>query len=329
MDNLSSDWRNIEDNGRKVIEAIDCALTGQLTIIMEVILLLIHEIAKRCNITKKAVQYYVEQGLLYPEILENGYRKFTEEDASILERIVLYRKLDVSISEIKVILENPDAINSILHQRTLELEKAKIKQEFLKRIAAGEAIQNLEKEIHNLDSNAIIIRRLMTMFPSYYGKYISLNFSRYLTGKIETKDQMKAFEEIIEFFDNAPDMELPDDLKEYLDEYLDIYSGEQGTEQIQQILENQKQAYQNIDKFVEENKEVLDEYYRIRQTEEFKQTPGYRFMELMKEFCQTTGYYDVFIPAMRRLSPVYNEYYEQMLEANEVFVKNHPEYVQE
>ena len=53
-------------------------------------MMLIHEIAKRCNITKKSVQYYVEQGLLSPAILENGYREFTEEDASILKKIVLY-----------------------------------------------------------------------------------------------------------------------------------------------------------------------------------------------------------------------------------------------
>ena len=87
--------------------------------------MLIHEIAKRCNITKKAVQYYVEQGLLSPGILKNGYREFTEEDASILKKIVLYRQLNLSISEIKIVLENPGKIKGILHQRTLELEKEK------------------------------------------------------------------------------------------------------------------------------------------------------------------------------------------------------------
>ena len=182
-------------------------------------MMLIHEIAKRCNITKKSVQYYVEQGLLSPAILENGYREFTEEDASVLKKIVLYRQLNLSISEIKIVLENPEKVKGILHQRTLELEKEKIKQEFLKRIAAGEEIENLENEIHNLGANAIIIHRLMAIFPGYYGKYISLHFSRYLTGKIETEDQMKAFEEIIQFFDNVPDIELPEDLKQYLDEY--------------------------------------------------------------------------------------------------------------
>ena len=291
--------------------------------------MLINEIAKRCNITKKAVQYYVEQELLFPEILENGYKDFSEEDVEVLRQIVLYRKLDLSISDIQFVLKNPDAINRILHQRTLELEKEKIKQKFLKRIADGEKIEDLENEIQNLSTNTIVIKKLLEMFPSYYGKYISLNFSRYLTGKIETKDQQQAFEVIIEFFDNAPDMELPDDLKEYLDEYLEFFSGEQGMEQINQMLEAKDEAFKNIEEFTEKNKEILDEYYRFRQSEEFKQTPGYRLMEFMKEFCQTSGYYDVFIPAMRRLSPLYNEYYEQMIKANEAFVKKHPEYIVE
>ena len=209
------------------------------------------------------------------------------------------------------------------------MKKEKIKQKFLKRIADGEKIEDLENEIQNLSTNTIVIKKLLEMFPSYYGKYISLNFSRYLTGKIETKDQQQAFEVIIEFFDNAPDMELPDDLKEYLDEYLEFFSGEQGMEQINQMLEAKDEAFKNIEEFTEKNKEILDEYYRFRQSEEFKQTPGYRLMEFMKEFCQTSGYYDVFIPAMRRLSPLYNEYYEQMIKANEAFVKKHPEYMVE
>lgn len=51
-------------------------------------------------------------------------------------------------------------------------------------------------------------------------------------------------------------------------------------------------------------------------------------MELMKQVCSTNGYYERFIPAMRKLSPLYNEYYEQMIKANEQFIKNYPEYTE-
>ena len=52
------------------------------------------------------------------------------------------------------------------------------------------------------------------------------------TGTIETEDQMKAFGEIIEFFDNVPDLDIPSDLQEFMDEYLELYSSEEGVEKI-------------------------------------------------------------------------------------------------
>lgn len=289
--------------------------------------MLINEIAKKCKITKKAVQYYTQQGLIVPAVMENGYHNFSEQDAEILKQVVLYRKLGLSISEIKGVLRNHKELTSILHQRTLELEREKLKQELLKRIENGEKVENLEREINNINSNTVIVKRLLELFPSYYGKFISLNFSRYLSGKIETEEQMKAFQQIIEFFDNVPDINLPEDLQQYLDEYLEVYSSEEGTKIISDILQKKDHAMQNIDEFVENHKEILDDYNKLKQTEEFKNSPAFRLMEYMKQFCTNNGYYDVFIPAMRKLSPLYNEYYEQMLKANDEFVRIYPEYL--
>ena len=289
--------------------------------------MLINEAAKKCNITKKAIQYYVEQGLITPTVLENGYKDFSEDELKLLKKVVLYRRLGLSINEIKKVFANPVEIKSILYQRTLELEREKAKQKLLERLNNGEEIEKLEKEINTIDSKSIIIKKLMDLFPSYYGKFISVNFSRYLTGSIETEEQMEAFSQIIEFFDNAPELEIPEELKSYLDEYLEFYSGEEGTEKINTIIQSKEEAFEDIDEFAKENKEILDAYMEYKQSEEYKNSPAYKFMELMKEFCQTNGYYDVFIPAMRKLSPLYNQYYEQMLVANEEFEKKYPEYV--
>ncbi len=289
--------------------------------------MLINEAAKKCNITKKAVQYYVEQGLVNPEVLENGYKDFSEQDTKLLTQIVLYRKLGLSISEIKRVLENHDEVSGILYQRALELEQEKAKQGFLKRLAAGEEVENLEQEINNISSNTIIINKLMELFPSYYGKLISLNFSRYLTGKIETEEQLKAFNQIIDFFDNVPDIDLSSDLQEYLDACLEEYSSEEEIEKINHVIQAKDNAFRNIDEFVKNNKDLLDQYNEYKLTEEYKNSPMFRLMEYMKQVCATNGYYDTFIPAMRQLSPLYNEYYEQMLMANERFVECYPEYL--
>ena len=289
--------------------------------------MLINEVAKQCGITKKAVQYYVEQHMVNPYILENGYKDFTAQDVEIIKRIVLYRRLGLSIPDIKKVLEKKDNVKSILYQRTLDMEREKIRHSILKKIAEGEFVENLSSEINEINSKRVIIKRLLDLFPSYYGKFISLNFSRYLTEPIETEEQKNAFQEIIEFFDNVPDMAIPIPLQEYLDQYLELYSGEEGTEKINSILQGKQEAVQDINSFVDNNKEILDAYHSFKQTEEYKSSPAYQLMELMKEFCSSSGYYDVFIPAMRRLSPLYNEYYEQMLRANEEFIKKHPEYV--
>lgn len=289
--------------------------------------MLIHEIAKTCNITKKAVQYYVESGLIVPRVLENGYKDFSEMDVKVVKEIVLYRKLGLGIGEIKRVIKNPKEVSSILYQRTLELEREKEKQELLKRLEAGEIIENLESEIESIASSTIIIKKLLELFPGFYGKFISLNFSRYLTGEIETEGQMKAFYQIIEFFDNVPDMDLPKDLQEYLEEYSSVYSSEEGTEIINHILDEKKNAMQDIESFIENNKEFLAEYNAVKQTEEFKNTPAFRLMEYMKSFCTSSGYYDIFIPAMRKISSSYDAYYEQMIKANTKFLEFYPEYL--
>lgn len=288
--------------------------------------MLINEAARKCGITKKAVQYYVEQGLVDPKVLENGYRDFSEEDTKVLKRVVLYRKLGLSIREIRRVLEDRREISGIFYQRELELEQEKTKQEWLKRLAAGEAIEDLEPEIDPLSSNTIIIQKLGELFPGYYGKIIRLHFSRYLTGKVETEEQKKAFHQIIEFFDRVPEIRLPDDLREYLDACMEEGSGEEETERLRRVLQEQEYALQNLDEFVRNHKKVLDDYQKYRQTEEYQNSPACRLMETMKQICAANGYDDTFIPAMRKLSPLYNEHYEQLLKANEQFTKSYPEY---
>ena len=297
-------------------------------IILEVVNMLINEVAQKCNITKKAVQYYVDKELIVPNVLENGYKDFSEQDTKLLKKIVLYRKLGLSVSDIKETLNYPDKLTCILHQRTLELEREKAKQKLLRRIENGEKIENLELEINNIGSNTIILYKLLELFPGYYGKFISLNFSRYLTCEIETKEQMEAFYQIITFFDNVPDINLSEDLQQYLDEYSSAYSSEEELEMINHFLQEKHVAIQDMEKFVRNNKEHLDEYKKMQQTKEFKNSPAFRLMEYMKRFCANNGYYDIFIPAMRRLSSLYNEYYKQMIKANDKFIEIYPEYLE-
>lgn len=66
----------------------------------------INEIAKELNITKRAIKYYEEQGLLNVAKDSNGYRNYSKQDAETLRIISVYRKLGISISDIKRICYN-------------------------------------------------------------------------------------------------------------------------------------------------------------------------------------------------------------------------------
>ena len=68
----------------------------------------INESAKELNITKRAIKYYEEQGLLKVAKDSNGYRNYTKQDVETLRMISIYRKLGISISDIKKLLEKED-----------------------------------------------------------------------------------------------------------------------------------------------------------------------------------------------------------------------------
>ena len=74
-------------------------------------------------------------------------------------------------------------------------------------------------------------------------------------------------------------------------------------------------------KYLAENKEVIEQYRQIKESSEYQSTIAYQFEEKLKQFQSVIGYNDVFIPTMRRLSPSYDEYYQQLEQANEKFLQ--------
>ena len=61
----------------------------------------------------------------------------------------------------------------------------------------------------------------------------------------------------------------------------------------------------DFDAFWEENQKPVLEYLQWKQSEEFQQSAMGEWMALFREFGKSSGYYDVFLPQMRRLSPAY------------------------
>lgn len=98
------------------------------------------ELAKRCDVSVRTVQYYDERGILVPtDLTEGGRRLFSEDDVATLETICFLRDLDISIKDIAEILESYESkkviellfdeqeknIQEDVKKKTKQLEKIK------------------------------------------------------------------------------------------------------------------------------------------------------------------------------------------------------------
>ena len=46
------------------------------------------EIQKETGLTRKAIEYYEDKGLIHPQKSENGYRDYSTEDLEILKKVI-------------------------------------------------------------------------------------------------------------------------------------------------------------------------------------------------------------------------------------------------
>ena len=87
--------------------------------------MLLNEIINEVGMTKRAVKYYEEKGLLSVDKDNNGYRNYTAQDVETLKKISVYRKLGISIKDIQSLLETGDkSILLRIYQEKVQ-EKAK------------------------------------------------------------------------------------------------------------------------------------------------------------------------------------------------------------
>lgn len=85
----------------------------------------IKQVEELVGITKKNIRFYEDQGLLNVERAENGYREYHKEDIARLQEIKLFRKMDISIEEMRNLFEKKKSLQICLEQHLKELEQRK------------------------------------------------------------------------------------------------------------------------------------------------------------------------------------------------------------
>ena len=85
----------------------------------------IKQVEELVGITRKNIRFYEEQGLLNVARAENGYREYHQADVIRLQKIKLFRKMDISIEEMKALFEKKKSLQICLEQHLKELEHRK------------------------------------------------------------------------------------------------------------------------------------------------------------------------------------------------------------
>lgn len=284
--------------------------------------MLISEVCARTGLTRKAVRYYVDKGLLSPSAHENGYRDFSADDMCRLERIAVLRRLGLGLSDISAALADESALGSICARRERELDGERRRLDALRRLAASADYAAAQGELDALEAGLSIAERLKAAFPGGYGRFLGLHFARFLRAPLKTAGQRAAYGEVIAWLDGAP--ELPGELADWLEQGLALPDDAA----LERLELADSAAIDAPEQYMADNADMIRRYMAFLDSDEYRASPAHTLRQALTDFCRQSGYWEVFIPAMRRLSPAYDEYQRRLARANELFLRRYPEAAQ-
>ena len=272
-----------------------------------------NEVQDKTNLSRKAIEYYEEKGLIHPIKLENGYRDYSDEDVEVLKRISLLRNLGLSISEIALYLDSKEeALASILRRKEHELDICEKRKNVLKLIVKGESVDLINEELAIIEAQETIYDKLIRIFPGYFGQLIFSSYKIFLNESLN-KDEEAAFNEYIKFLDSLPNFELSKEEKDY----IEAISSSFDMKTLDDLNKEKLIAIENSKTWLEENEDYIKAYKEYKNTDEYKNGLMKSIQDKLKKFMQENNYYEKAIPLIRKFSKSYDAYYEKLLKANE------------
>ena len=274
--------------------------------------MLVNEILKEVGMTRRAIKYYEEKGLLSIKKDTNGYSNYTYEDVKVLKKISVYRKLGISIEDIKKLLANNDKgiLISIYNQKLQEKQLQESELEALKDFIDN---GNPDKANEVLDYKTIE-SAIESMFPDEaWAEYLNSHFKPFLNVRIKTPEQKQALENILEYCENTT-LKTPFMMKLG----IKLTSG---------ILTETRTA----DEMIAYYRDMSDEEYEKLKADVLKGAklksgimkyhPAFIAQRKMMKEYQDKGYNDIFMPNLMVLSPKYGEYNEKSAEVSCGFIR--------
>lgn len=127
-----------------------------------------HELEKELGISKHTIFYYEKEGIVTPQRDDNGYRSYSQEDLQKLIMVKFLRNLNISIDDVKAILNNELDFKECLKINQIHLEKQ---------------IKSLEEVQGNIE---VYVRKDLPMLPAL--QQIQRETKNYKLGYQKTTD---------------------------------------------------------------------------------------------------------------------------------------------
>lgn len=276
-----------------------------------------NEIQEKTGLTRKAIEYYEEKGLIKPVKLGNGYRDYSDEDLETLNEIFLFRKIGLSISEIEeCLLSDGKSLSSILRRKEHQLEIEQKRKEVIELIVKKENQNIIENKIALIEAEESIYEKLEGAFPGYFGQLI---FSAYQPFLNETlyKEGQDAYKEFVAYLDSLPSFELSKEEQEYIEEIGSTYN----IKILKEVNKSKIEAVENSEKWLEENKDIISQYQKYKNSDEYKNSPMKVIQDKLQKYMIDNKYYETAIPLIRKFSKNYDDYYQKLLTANDKYLE--------
>lgn len=126
----------------------------------------IQEATRAAGLTKKAILYYEEAGVIHPRVEENGYRDYTFANVARLSRVAVLRRCGLSVAEIQSVLDGGDLAACARRKRD-ELCEAGERLSVLDALAQSGDWVRAARQLEALTQRQSVLERMETCFPGF------------------------------------------------------------------------------------------------------------------------------------------------------------------
>lgn len=287
----------------------------------------IKEVVKLTKLTKKAVRYYEEKGLISPKTdTTNGYKNYSEKDIADLEIIAFLRSLDMPVFRIKEYIFEEENRKILLEKHITQINKQIYKFHQIEETARL-VLEKRDIDYHKLNEELknkqamntdYVLKQLQVLFPGTLGKYLVVHYGAFLNEPLDSQEKINAFDDIISYLDEIDDVSFSNGI---LDTIRDIDEDEL----LSGMAQTDKKVFDNItDLDLNNPDEILALKNKINNHIKYQQKnyDFYKHQNIEKasfiEALKKQGFYDKFVGNLKILSKTYRDYLEKAKDLNSI-----------